>query len=466
MNWNKNPLVTVYITNHNYGKFLKQSTDSILHQTFQDFELLIVDDGSTDNSKEIIEQFNYHENVFSIFQGNRGLLASCNTAVHLARGKYIMRLDADDYLAPQALEIMVSELERHPEVALIFPDYFIVDEDGNNLGQVQRHDFQKNVGLLDQPAHGACTMIRKAVLDSIGGYDPAFSRQDGYDVWLSITEQYPVRNINLPLFYYRQHASSITTDEEKLLETRSRIKAKHVKRRGLKPLNVLAIVPVRGKLIDPRSNPLKGLGKKLLIDWTIRSAVDSDLVSDIMITTPDNRVIAHTKDKYPDEVLCLHRDRTLAGVNIAIEDTALDALRHYEKDHDSPDAILMLYVESPFRSTMYIDKAIHTLQLYDVDIVDGVKLDDDMFYVHSGNGLEPWHKSRKLRLEREDLYRRVGGLHLIRTEVLVKNEDMLAGRIGHIFLDQQAAFTIKTELDWEIADLIANKEVFHEDVER
>jgi CMP-N-acetylneuraminic acid synthetase len=90
-------------------------------------------------------------------------------------------------------------------------------------------------------------------------------------------------------------------------------------------------------------------------------------------------------------------------------------------------------------------------------VVDGVSSDNDIFYVHRGNGLELWHKDNRLRLEREELFRRAGGIHLIRTSTLMKTKDMLGGRIGHIFLDQQAAFTIKSELDWNIAELISKK---------
>ena len=90
-------------------------------------------------------------------------------------------------------------------------------------------------------------------------------------------------------------------------------------------------------------------------------------------------------------------------------------------------------------------------------MVDGVRSDNDIFYVHRGNGLELWHKDKKLRLERDELYRRVGGIHLIRTSTLVKTRNMFAARTGHIFLDQEAGFTIKSELDWDFAELISNR---------
>jgi len=453
----KNPLVTIYITNYNYGRYLKKSIESIFEQTFKDFELLIIDDGSNDDSKRIIKEYDDRYNVFSVFQQNKGLNASNNVALKLARGKYIIRLDADDYFAPQALEIMVSDLERNPEHALVFPDYYLVNEEEEVIQQVHRHDFSKDVTLPDQPAHGACTMIRTSVLKSVGGYDQTFTRQDGYDLWLNITNQYPVRNINLPLFYYRLHGKNITMDEKKLLETRSKIKAKHVKKRGLKPISVLAIVPVRGQAIDPRSNPMKKLGDKCLIDWTIESALASKLLLDIVVTTPDNDIINHINKKYGSKIITVARKEELAQVNTSIEETAIDVFNQYKKCNETPDAIMMLYIECPFRSTMYINKAINTMQLYDVDIVDGVKPDDNMFYVHTGNGLEPWHKNKRLRLERDELYRRVGGIHLISRETLERTKDMLGGKIGHIVLDRQAAFSIRCDIDWAIANILVHK---------
>ncbi len=450
------PLVSVYITNYNYGDYLKEAIESVLAQTFGSFELIIIDDGSSDGSDEIISRYDDVEKIVCIHQENKGLVQSSNIALKLSRGKYIMRLDADDYLAPQALEVLVSEMERDSEIALVFPDYFLIDREGIITGQIHRHNFQTDVDLLDQPAHGACTLIRKSFLNSVGGYDQSFPIQDGYDLWLNIIDKYPIRNVNRPLFYYRQHDKSITSNEKELLKVRAKIKAKHVQKRQLDPIDVIAIIPVRGQSVDPRSNPLKKIGKRCLIDWTIESALESRLVTKVIITSPDKQVIGHVRTNYP-EVILHERDVQLARINTGIEDTALEALDFYKSNGKEPDALLMLYIEAPFRSTMYMDKAINTFQLYDVDVVDGVSSDNDIFYVHRGNGLELWHKDNRLRLEREELYRRAGGIHLIRTSALMKTKDMLGGRIGHIFLDQQAAFTIKSELDWNIAELISKK---------
>ena len=95
---NFNPLITIYITNHNYGKYLSKSINSVLKQTYSNYELIIIDDGSTDNSKNIIKKYQNLKNIKIIFQKNKGLLVSNNIALKLSNGDYITRLDADDWL--------------------------------------------------------------------------------------------------------------------------------------------------------------------------------------------------------------------------------------------------------------------------------------------------------------------------------------------------------------------------------
>ena len=111
-----------------------------------------------------------------------------------------MRLDADDYFSKDALKLMFREFDQKT-LGMVFADWYLIDEKGEVLGVEQRHDFQKDVTLHDQPAHGACTMFRVSSLKKLGGYDESISRQDGYELWLRFIENYDVRNINVPLFY-------------------------------------------------------------------------------------------------------------------------------------------------------------------------------------------------------------------------------------------------------------------------
>lgn len=447
------PKVTVYITNYNYGKYLDRAVNSVLEQTFQDYELLIIDDGSTDGSKEIIGKYQDLKNVFVIFQSNKGLNATNNVALKMARGKYIMRLDADDYLDPHALEIMVSKMEKSADLALVFPDYYEVDHNGEIINHIRRHNFDNDVTLYDQPAHGACTMFRKKILDEVGGYDESVRKQDGYDIWLKIIEHYRISNINLPLFYYRQHQNSITQNKEDLLKVRSKIKEKHVINRGEK-LSVLAVIPTRGTDIDPRSIPLIKIGKKCLIDWTIESALDSKYIDNIIISTPEKNILNHVEKKYAEKVLLRERNPALAKINLGVEATISDALSFYESEFPSPDAIMVLNIESPFRTYTYINKAIHTMQLYNLDSVIGAVNDDGIFFEHDGSGLIPKKQNSELRLERHNLFRKVGGITLVKRESFLRENKLITGKIGHILMDDKAASVIDSEFSLQLFNAI------------
>ena len=127
------PEVTVYIVNHNYGRFIEYSINSVLSQTFKDLELIIIDNGSNDSSKEIIKKYSKNRNIKIIFQKNIGLNATNNVALNYSRGKFIMRLDADDYLDENALEIMYNKIKSDENLGLVFPDYYLVDEKNDLL---------------------------------------------------------------------------------------------------------------------------------------------------------------------------------------------------------------------------------------------------------------------------------------------------------------------------------------------
>ena len=247
------PKITVYITNYNYGKYIKKAIESVLIQSETDNEIIIIDDGSNDNSKSIIETYRNHENIKIVMQQNKGLTVSNNLALKLSRGKYIMRLDADDYLTENALKNLAEVLDRKTNVGMVFGDYYLIDEQNNILEHFQRHDFNNDVELLDQPAHGACTMFRTRCLKQLGGYDESISRQDGYELWLRFIEKYEVSNISVPIFYYRQHGKNLTSKEDALLDTRTEILSNHLKKKGGSQPKGIAILPIRGTTFDNRS---------------------------------------------------------------------------------------------------------------------------------------------------------------------------------------------------------------------
>ena len=118
---------------------------------------------------------------------------------------------------------------------------------------------------------------------------------------------------------------------------------------------------------------------------------------------------------------------------------------------------MVLYIEYPFKESWQIDEALDTALLFDVDVVDGVILNDDMFYRHDGSGLKPLAKKNFLHLERDQLYRRVGSINLVNTNYLLDGGKIMDAKIGHIVLNQKSSFQIKSDLDWKIAQHLAKE---------
>lgn len=442
------PLVTVYVLNCNYGRFLRQAVDSVLAQNYSPLEILVVDDASDDCSSDVLTEFADNPRVRVLRQPvNLGLTASSNNALRVASGEFVMRLDADDYLEPFAVGTMVDALVADPSAVLVFPDYTEVDARGVTVRRVQRHDFNTLQAMSDLPAHGACTLVRRNFLDSVGGYDEDVGCQDGLDLWLHVGQEHRVAHVREPLFHYRRHGSSLTTDERPLLAGRGKLIAKHVAQRGLARPKVLGVVPVRGQAADADSMPLRRLGDRSLIDWTVDAALACDGIDRAVVTSPDTIVLDHVVARYGDRIGVHHRRRGWAGLNSDLAATVKHVIATEADEGSRYDAEMTLTIEYPFRSSAFMQQAIHLMQLFDTDLVVGVRNEDEYFYRHDGLGLEPLRVEEKLRLERDDLFRACGGLRLVRMEPAGSSS-----RTGHVLLDQVAAFAIRTEIDWKIAE--------------
>lgn len=452
----KPPLVTVYLTNHNYGQYLRQSVESVLGQTLQDFELLIIDDGSTDDSREIIGEYESDPRVTVIFQQNKGLNVTNNIALRTARGKYIMRLDADDYLDAHALQILSGVMEREADVGMVFPDYFLVDAEGGVIELVRRHDFG-DVSVMDQPAHGACTMFRRQELVDLGGYDETFRCQDGWDIWVRFIHRHKVRNVNLPLFYYRQHADSLTRNESMILETRAAILRRQDTGQQ-KAHRTVAVITVRGAVANRNSVTLRPLAGKPLIDWTIEPLLASQTVSRIVVSTPDRDVQEHVRKTFADAVDVHERSLKLALPNSRIEDTLIQALDHAERDGERYDLLLHLGISNPFRAADSFGTIIDVMTTFETDTVVAVRPETDIFYQHNGHGLVPLRQSQALRLEREELFRDTGAMRLIAVPHLRATGRVIGDRVGHMVLDQRSAFALRSDMDWEVAEALIERD--------
>lgn len=438
------PTVTIYIPNFNYSAYIEKAIESVLQQSLSDFELLVIDDGSTDGSREVISKYEGHPRVRIILQDNIGLNRTNNVALRAARGRYIMRLDADDYLDRNALFVMVGELDSHPDVGLVFPDYYCIDASGAITSIERRNDFTEHVTLLDLPAHGACTMIRTDALRSIEGYSEAYRCQDGYDLWLRMIGRYQVRNISLPLFYYRRHSANITDNTSLIINTRAAIKAAHAASIGRPPAEAVVVIPERGRLGDPQSQVLSELCGKPVIHWSIEAALSARSVRQVIVTSPDQELLARVSADFGDRVVVHHRDLALARENVSVDRT-VDEVLSSPIVRPEATAFVFLYAAFPFRSAATVEHAIDTLRVFEVDSVIGVVPETDLFFRHSGHGLELIGEAgqiNSLRLERDLVYRMSGGIQVVSAEYFRRTRQRTGGRIGHVVLDEASRIRI------------------------
>lgn len=206
----ENPTISIVMGVHNDKDYLSNSIDSILSQTFQDFEFIIVNDASTDGSRAILQQYDDNRITMLENETNKGLTASLNRAIGMATGEYIARQDADDESHPHRLERQLNFLRKKPEIALVGTGAHLIDEDGSKQGQrivFQRPTFEH---LLEKNhiIHGSI-LVRHSCLRKMGGYDEFFRYSQDLDLWLRLSKKYRLANISTPLYRLRIHDESV-----------------------------------------------------------------------------------------------------------------------------------------------------------------------------------------------------------------------------------------------------------------
>ncbi len=452
------PKVTVYIPTHNHQDYVENAIESVLKQKYHDWELIVIDDGSRDNTRAVLKRYGHHPSIKIIFQENKGLTVTNNIALRLSKGEYIMRLDGDDFLDENILLVLSNILDTHPAVGLVYPDWYNVNENGE-ITDVVRRNRAAETTLFDIPAHGACTMIRKSCLLDIGGYNESITCQDGYDLWIRFIEKYKVYNVNCPLFYYRKHSSNLTNNHKKITDTRGQIKRDFVKKKFKDiPLKVAAVIPVRGFSDNYNDSALFDIAGKKLIDYTIEEVLKTEVVDKVILTTNDGKVMSYC-EKY-ESLKKIKRPDELCKINSSIFGTLNFVLDELEKEDYTPDAVLVLYINSPLRKSRHIEKAVDTMIIFDTDSVISVRENINNHYQHHPEGMVPLFNDRKLRLEREALFEENGAIYLTKTKFARENN--YGGKIGHITMSKDESFNIHDEFDfWLVSKILEDRRSHH-----
>jgi glycosyltransferase involved in cell wall biosynthesis len=196
--------VSVIIPTYNRSRIIKEAVDSVLAQDYKDVEVIVVDDGSTDNTSEALAS--YGDEISVLFQDNKGVSAARNRGIAEASGQFVAFLDSDDLWLPQKLSTQVEFFQQTPD-AFICQTEEIWVRNGIRVNPGKRH--KKPSGMIFEPSLELClvspsaVMIRRDVLDDAGGFDETLRACEDYDLWLRISCRFPVYLIETPLIIKR-----------------------------------------------------------------------------------------------------------------------------------------------------------------------------------------------------------------------------------------------------------------------
>jgi glycosyltransferase involved in cell wall biosynthesis len=215
------PRVSVIIPCYNQGRFLPFSLQSVLEQTFQDWEAVIVNDGSIDNTAAVAAQFR-DPRILYIEQKNRGLAGARNKGIHSARAQIIALLDSDDLWEPEFLEIMMDQLERYPQAAGAYCGHQYVDVKGQEIGVpslkvVPPETFHHHVSRGNWLVPGA-VVFRKAIAQEMGLFDESMRAVEDTDLWIRMSARYEFVGVPEILVKYRRHGSNMTADPQHMVK--------------------------------------------------------------------------------------------------------------------------------------------------------------------------------------------------------------------------------------------------------
>lgn len=241
------PLVSIVLPVYNGEKYLKLSIESCINQTYQNWELLIIDDCSSDATPEIAKKYESQDDRIRYYRNEKNLKlpGALNRGFSLTQGEYLTWTSDDNYYRPEALEKMVYALE-HSSAEFVFTNYSIIDGEGKETERIEiSNDFRHKIWGAN--IVGACFMYSRMVYEQIGDYDTSIFLAEDYDYWLRIFNRFEVMCVRENLYAYRLHDGALTA---------TRLKEQH---EALGSVLVKNVVPKKDMKMIDKCNLYRGL---------------------------------------------------------------------------------------------------------------------------------------------------------------------------------------------------------------
>jgi glycosyltransferase involved in cell wall biosynthesis len=218
----KNPIVSVIIPTYNYAQYLPDAIDSVLNQTYKDFEIIVVDDGSTDNTSDVILQYLSNPCLRYIRKENGGQASAKNRGIIESKGEFIAFLDADDIWFSNKLELQLQLFGKNPHTGVVYSRRIYIDPSGKPLRTNQPKLHRGSILNKLYVTNFVCfssSIVRRVCFQRLGLFDEKLRFSEDYDFWIRVASSYRFEFVDLPLIYYRTGHSSTSADKDKVYDT-------------------------------------------------------------------------------------------------------------------------------------------------------------------------------------------------------------------------------------------------------
>ena len=369
--------ISIIITNFNYGKFIDRCIRSCINQNYsyglknlnKDFEVIVVDDCSSDDSRKKIIRYKKFKNFNFIFnKKNIGVAASANKAILKSKGKYFIRVDADDYISVNLVNILSFFLDENPEFFGVACDYFYVDEFGSQI---------KKISSKEKPIACGIMYDRKKFIQ-YGMYKKEFRHREEEELRLRLGNKYKIYNLPFPFYRYRMHKSNKTKSTDYLKDFKDKIFKINLKKLNLKKKrflkNIIAIIPARGNSKRFKNKNIFKIKKKPMIVYTINACKESSLVNHLYVSTENKKILKISKE---NKAGIVQRPNSLSEDNVYKMEVIKHALIEIEKKLGKKASLVAsLQANSPEISSADIDNSI--MKLITDDLNEVISLDENL----------------------------------------------------------------------------------------
>jgi hypothetical protein len=445
------PVVSVYIPSRSYGLFLTSAIDSVLAQSFDDWELFLIDIDPEDDSAAIMDRYSSHEKVHRISLTSMPVGQVANRILAKTSSEFLFRLDADDILDSNALLLMVDSARRDKSSVMVTSGYWLIDEFGTPFGHQLSTPTTLRSPVMDPPPNGACTLIRTSFLREIGGYSEDIDAQDGFDVWSRLRPGERVGHVNLPLFQYRHHGKNLTESSQRILTARRQIKSRLAPSRPEIGTPMVGVIPCR-RNYDFTSDVWRlALGGRSLLQRAIDSCLATETLTHLVVTS-DSPEALEVADAYGDSrILLVERDPKSTILNSPLISTLREAVA--EADPSYIGATVVRFVQTPLVTSETIREALDTLLLHGLDSVAGVRPVTSDIFLRTQQGLVPVGVGAGVSNGYSSLVRDARSVAAFRNANLLHDDPAGMSR-GYFEVTQDEALFVDSERSRRIAETL------------